>query len=206
MEYNEKMVQAAHRAAYIVKSYPDKTMNGKDGLIELFNLPAIEFNMQMWLAQELGLITDLDDKTDLFTFVKEPEGGWDFGPVVEYIMDMITYGFTHMAKNQTELDEQQFGFWTLGYNNAHILIAAKRLIETKVLATYDLTADDFIDNKESQSTYTFYTLYGNSEQEWSRSRFKVSPDGSLAVPQPEDDTPEEDKLLNSDENAAESEK
>lgn len=199
MEHSTKLIEAAHRAAYVVYQYPDKKM---DDLIELFKLPAIEFNAAFWLAEDLGLITELDPETNLFTFVKAPDD-WTFGSSVEHLMEMITYGFQHMAARESELDEEQFGFWTLGYNPAHILIAMKRLIEKKVMATYDLT-----DPTDLKSTYTFYTLYENAEQMWSKNRFKVQPTGdevpdtSMAL---EDDTPEEDKHLNSGD-AAESEK
>jgi hypothetical protein len=71
------------------------------------------------------------------------------------------------------------------------MIALGYLIHTKVLAQYELT-----DPEDLKSTYTFTSLYENSEQMWGRKYFEKQPTGDEVPEDPNDDTLEEDKHLN----------
>lgn len=165
---NPKILENAHKIAFLVQQYPNKNLKE---IIETAAMPALELNTAMWQAVDLGLISEPDKETGEIKLLQAPEK-WELGENVENLKAMIVYGFQHMAKSEQDLDEENFGFWTLGYNPRDILIAMKQLLEEKVMATYELT-----DPKDLKSTYTFYTLYENGEQLWGRKNFKEQPTG-----------------------------
>lgn len=192
-------MENAHKAAYLIKSYPEKTLAE---IMELMApMTAIELNTALWWATEAGLVTEPDKLTQIVTLAKEPDK-WFFGEAIENIEDQLVYAFGQLGKKEADLDETEITNWLAGYIARDQLIAVKHAIETKKLATYELT-----DPKDLKSTYTFYTLYENGEQQWGKNRFKVKPTGDeVPVDPAEGNTADEVKTDDAPEAGAESEK
>ncbi len=158
----------AHKMAFMIKKYPEKTLADH---LKVFVVPAIEINTSLWKAAELGLITEPDKETGICTYLKDPKK-WVFGSRVDDLITMLEYAFKELAKTERDLDEVYISNWTLGHEAYDVMIALGYLIETRVLAQYDLT-----DPEDLKSTYTFTTLYENSEQMWGRKYFIKEPTG-----------------------------
>ena len=197
-KYTQKMIENAHKVVFLVKNYPDKNL---EHIIAALQMPAIEINNAIWVAVDMGFIVDPDTTEGKMELLKEPEE-YQLGQACADLRAMIVFTFNRLATQEKDLEENYMSNWTLGYAGHDVLITLKQLINEHVLATYQLT-----DPEDTKSTYTFYSLYENSEQMWGRKNFKQQPTGE-EVPDtsaPEDDTPEEDKHLNSGD-ATESEK
>lgn len=184
------MLNNAHKIAFLIKRYPEKTLAEH---LKVFLVPAIEINTAIWKAVELGLITEPDKETGKCTFLKDPDE-WQFGSRVDDLIAMLKYSFAELAKTERDLDEVYISNWTVGHEAHDVMIAIGYLLDTRVLAQYDLT-----DPEDLKSTYTFTTLYENSEQMWGRKYFEKLPTGDEVAQDPNDDTPEEDKHLNQEE-------
>lgn len=167
-EYTPTMVQNAHKVAFLVQQYPD---NSLDKLISALQMPAIDINTAIWLATELGFIKNPEETDGKMVLLSVPEA-WDFGQAVTDIKAMLKFSFVELAKREKDLEENYLSNWTLGHQGHDVLIALKQMLNEKVLATYELT-----DPEDTKSTYTFYSLYENSEQLWGRKNFKTQPTG-----------------------------
>lgn len=181
-----KMIENANKVAFLVKQYPDHTLTQ---IIGLLGMPSIEINTAIWKATELGYITELDTETQKVALGPNAPEVFEFGDTVNELMEMITFSFGELAKKEQDLEENYVSNWTMGYASHDVLIALAHLVNTRVLATYDLT-----DPKDTESTYTFFSLYENGEQMWGKKQFKQEPTGE-EVPTTPDDIPEEDKAL-----------
>lgn len=166
MQASKKIKENANKIAYIVQQYPDKTL---EEYMQIWQMPSIHINTGIWYAVEQGWIAEPDPVSKKIEFLKAPKK-WNFGEVVDDLVEMIPYAFAGLAKNEADMDEHQFSQWTLGYAPYDVLCAMKYLLEKGVLATYDIT-----DHKDTESTYTFYTLAENAEKMWGRKFFKEDP-------------------------------
>ena len=193
-EVRERQIEAAHKAAYITKINPDLDLAG---ILDKLKLPSIDLNCSLWLAQELDLIGESDKETGRVEFLHDPEDGWKFGTGVERIRRQLVYALEQLAKKESDLTVEEVDGWCQGYAQHDIDIALATLVEERVIGTYDLT-----DPKDLKSTYTFYTLYENTEQMWGKTRFKVQPTGEEV---PDNTTDDSDMETISDEEIAESE-
>lgn len=177
---NDKILHNANKVAFLVKQYSNHTLTQ---IIGLLGMPSIDINTAIWAATELGYITEIDQETQRVLPGKNMPEMWDFGPNVTDLMQKIEYAFSQLAKKEQDLEENYVSNWTLGYDAHDVLIALAELVNTKILGVYQLT-----DPKDTQSTYTFYSLFENSEQMWGQKQFKEPPTGEEVPTEP--NTPE----------------
>lgn len=165
---DEKTIQNAEKLAYLIKEYPAQKVAE---VIKLIHLPSIDINAAIWAAVDLGLIRQPDEKTGFAEFLKAPVE-WDFGSDERHLENLIMYCLKKRAEKEQDIEEFFLTTWAMGYGPHDLLIATKRLLERKEIASYDIEDKT---NKKAPSTYTFFTLYGNSEQLWGRKAFKKDP-------------------------------
>lgn len=158
----------ANKIAYLVKCYPEKNAQQILGLIA--QMPDLEANAGLWFAQELGWLSELD-KDGKFTLLNQPEQ-WMFGDDVDTLEDIAMYAFRKLAKNETDLEEYQFNEWFDAYYAHDVFVVTNKLLEDKVIATYEI---EDTDAEGVVNTYTFYTTYENSEMRWGEKAFAKKP-------------------------------
>lgn len=179
----KKMSEDAQKAAYIVYQYPEKNL---DEVIACLAMPGVDINTALWAAQEAGYIAEPDLETGKMEFLKAPDD-WDFGDEERELEARILYCFRELAKKERDLEENYLTDWCHGYPGHDIIVAMKRLVENRQLNHYDLT-----DPKDLKSTYTFYSLFENSENMWGREYFKEQPTGEEKAEDPDEpETPSE---------------
>lgn len=162
-----RQLENANKITYLVKMYPTKPANE---LIELLQVPPIEVNAAIWLAQELGFLKEeLEDDRML---IGTPPETYQFGEAEQALEANIIYCFKRIARDETDLDEKFLTDWLMGYPAQDALIAVNRLLEDRVLFEYELTDDN---PKLGKSVYKFYTLFENSEMQWGKKNFKIEP-------------------------------
>ena len=157
------MRENANKLAFLAQQYPEHKL---PQLLALFQMPAIDINATVWAAQELNFISEPDADTEEVKLLRPPKI-WNFGPVEKELEDLIIYSFTQLAKKEVDLEENYMANWTAGYTGQDTLIAAKHLIEQHKLASYEI--------EDGENSYTFFTLYENSEQLWGSKQFKKPP-------------------------------
>lgn len=171
----EKIVNNAHKLAYLLKCYPEKpfrsTYNEEreietQGVMDMLVMPALDINTATWKAQDLGLVGNIDPETGIMPLLKEPDE-WQFGEGQDNFQEAIVYGFKKLAEKESDLEEYSLNTWLAGYPPHDIFIAVKRLLETKQLAEYEI--------EDGENKYLFYCLYENREQLWGRKQFKSDP-------------------------------
>lgn len=158
----------AQKLTYLAQQYPEHDLKG---LLGLLVMPPINMNTAIWKAVEHGWLAEPDKKTGEVKVLATPEH-WEFGELVENLMDLLVYAFTALAKQETDLEDFDVSHWTQGYPSHDVLVAMKRLLDKGILAQYDV--DDVEDNG-TVNTYTFYTLAENAEKQWGRKQFKTDP-------------------------------
>lgn len=162
------MLTNANKVSYLFQQFPK---HSPSELIALLQMPPIEVNSAMWLAQELGWITELDKKKDRIKFVEAPDN-WHFGWVEDVLETTLAYCFKRLAQDETDLDEHFLSEWTAGYPAHDVIIAMKRLLADKVLSEYVLTD---VDKDGTENKYKFFTLYENRDKQWGKKSFKKAP-------------------------------
>jgi len=167
----------ANKVAFLVKQYPEHTLTQ---IIGLLGMPSIDINTSIWAATEMGYITELDQETSRVLPGPDMPRKFTFGSKVNELMQKLHYAFSNLAQREEDLEENYVSNWTLGYDAHDVLIALSHLVNTKVLARYELT-----DPKDTESTYTFYSLYENGEQMWGKKQFKEEPTGEETPTDPE---------------------
>lgn len=177
--FNKRTTENIHKLYYLAMQYPDKDIVG---LSELFQTPPIEFNAAAWGARDLGHITIEDDKS--VKVHDTPKGfKWNFGELVEHLMDIIPYVVAQVNKDEADIEENYFGNWTAGFPVHDVMIATKRLLEEGLLASYEIK--DVIEHKPNrkqrregakketiEEIYVFYTLPENADKRWGEKQFK----------------------------------
>lgn len=163
-----KTTQDAHKVAYLIQQFPKHTMAE---IIALLVMPAIDINTAIWAAQDMNLIGEPDEKTGKAELL-EPPKSWDFGTDEKHLENVLLYCFGQLAKKETDLEETYLSNWTNGYTAHDVLIALRRLLESRQLAEYQI---DDTDKQGVVNAYTFFTLYDNREQLWGTKQFKEPP-------------------------------
>lgn len=154
-----------HKLVYLANEYPGAKM-GK--LVNLFQMPLIDFNAAVWLACDLGYMT-VDEKTGKFKVVDIPTQ-WAFGDRLRTLIGTLTFVFNRLAKNETDLGESELNDWNRGYPVHDQFIAVKYLLNEGFLDSYEIKSVDF--KGAPEATYTFYCLAGNAGKKWGKKQFK----------------------------------
>lgn len=162
----ENATNNALKIAYLAKCYPDHTLSE---LIELFQLSAMDINVAIWQAQDLGMM-ELGDKDQRPT-VTLP-GVVEFDSEVNDLQEMLTYAFGKLNAEQNDMEEVTLTQWLRGYPSHNIFIALNELLRKNVLTKYELTDTD---PEGNPVTYTFFTLTGNEVHEWGKKQFRHEP-------------------------------
>ena len=176
-DLNPKDLQNIHKLVYLAQQYDKKTIRE---LGEMFSMTMLNVNATIWRARDLGYLK-IDDKTGEYSVTSVPED-WRFGEDVEHLMTTLVYTFNKLAEQESDLEDQQLSQWCAGHMTHDYTVAMKRLIENRILATYEETAVVEMPTskkakgkgkkaKTYESTYTFYTLWKNLEQRWGRKQF-----------------------------------
>lgn len=159
----KQVLQDANKIAYLIKSYPEKTV---PEIIGMFQMPAVTINCAIWAAVELGFIEEMDQENQHCKLLKPPSP-WDFGKDVQELEDQLTYAFEKLNAEEKDMEENYLASWTRGYFAHDILIATKQLLEDGVLHEYQI--------EDGDSNYIFYTLTENAGKNWGAKQFKVNP-------------------------------
>lgn len=187
---DKRTLEMAHKIAYVSMVYPEKKMSDVDsltgidnGIAGLFETVPIEFNAGAWAAQDLDLIAVAED--GVVTHKKSiSEVDWKFGELVDHLMAEMPYCIKKINEKEADIEDEFIGSqWTAGFPAQDVVIAMKRLIETGVVASYDVTNETVIKpNREQRrkgakeeivmDTYTFYTLPENLEKRWGEKQFE----------------------------------
>jgi hypothetical protein len=163
MKPTKKMLENAHKVAFLAEQYPEHTLGQ---IIALLQIPSIDINAAVWTAVEAGLISEPDKSTGTFQRLKTP-AVWAFGDTVRDLQNEIVYCFNKLARNETDLEENYLSQWTAGYTSHDVMICLNNLLNSNILSEYQI--------EDGENSYTFYTLYENREQLWGRKSFKKDP-------------------------------
>lgn len=164
----KKMSENAHKLVFLVEQYPEHTITQ---LMAMLQMPAVDINCAFWAAEELGFISEPVKETGEVKLLETPKE-WKFGDVQEELQAMIIYSFNKLAHKEEDLEETYLQNWLNGYSTHDVFVALKTLLNKRILGEYQLT-----DPNDLESTYTFYSLFPNTEQLWGRKQFKVAPVG-----------------------------
>lgn len=178
----KSMLESAHKFVYLVRAYPEKTM---DQVIQLFQMPQIDINCAIWVAIENGWLDTYEAEGDIP--VRDPKTGqvleikrgpciygkvvenpeWAFGEVVDEIEHLLEYMFDNLTKKEDDVEENYLGAQMSGYSAHDTLIAVKHLLETEVMHEYEI--------EDGENAYIFYTLKANAGKNWGKKQFKSDP-------------------------------
>lgn len=176
-EINARLTQDARKLAYLSTKYPKPIKE----MAQIFNGSILDFNTMVWYAEDTGLIS-LDQKTGEIK-TNEVLYQWDFGEEVRHLTEIIPYALKKFAESESDLEDNYFSNWTQGYYSQDILTAVQVLIDKKIVATYKLTTEIDAEKlskkakgrgkkpKQTEQTYTFYTLTENLDKQWGRKMF-----------------------------------
>lgn len=164
---SDKRFHNANKFAYLVQVYPEHTI---EQIIALLDMTAIEINTAIWDAANAGWVLNIED-TEAPVGVGDLPEGFELGPDIEEMKNMLTLCFWQLSKKEIDLEEHYVSEWTRGHKAHDVMIALRQLLDDEILASYTLT-----DPKDTESVYTYYTLYANREQKWGRKSFKVQPE------------------------------
>jgi hypothetical protein len=157
------LAQTAHKVLYLCDAYPEKTLKE---VISLLAMPAIDINTAIWYCQVEGFLSEPDGETGYVKVLKKPTA-WSFGPEETALEKLLVYAFEQLNSKEQDLEEFFVSQWTTGYPSQDVLVAVKRLLETKKLHEYEI--------EDGEEKYIFYTLYKNRDQLWGRKSFKKDP-------------------------------
>ena len=164
-----KQDKLINKLVYLANEYPEKDIIG---ISEMFNVSPLDFNYAVWQAQDKGYLT-IDEKDGKIIVNSLPE--WSFDDDVHFLIDAIPYIFTKLAEREDDMEENYLANWAQGYAGHDLAIALKWLLNDRRLGKYtikDVSKDE--KGKKVVDEYTFYSLFGNYEQQWGRKQFKDS--------------------------------
>lgn len=178
-----KALNNAHKIAFVMKHYPEKKL---PDMITLLELPAIDINSAIWLAEAKGYISHPDQEKGMLQYLADPEDGWDFGQPVNDLRMSIVFCLATLASKETDLEEFFISKWTMGYPVIDVLVSMKSLLVEGTLGEYEIK-DHRVDEKGNQmfaedevtpimDNYIFYTLAENVDKRWGEKDFKKLPD------------------------------
>lgn len=170
-------LENVHKLVFLANEYPGKKFAE---IATMIQMSALDKNVAIWRAQDMRFLTVNED--DSYT-VDEVPTEWELGEGVTNLIELITYTFKRLARDEMDLEENSFGNWCVGYPVHDVMIAMKKLINDKVLTDYEIKTKDEVplSKKEKgkgkkpelrESIYTFYTLYENMEMRWGTKQFK----------------------------------
>lgn len=157
------MQHNAHKFAYLVETYPEKTVSD---IIGLFRISPIDINCAIWLAIENGLVSQVNSEQPRAELLRAPKV-WDFGDNVAELEKALEYAFTKLNAEEKDMEENYMANWTTGYYPQDVLIAVKHLIERGILHEYEI--------EDGDNNYIFYTLKANAGKNWGAKQFKQNP-------------------------------
>lgn len=178
-------LETIHKIVWLMNEYPGKTINEFCDTFLVPEMGIFNINNAIWRAVELGyiVIDDPDfDGTGSYKVDRVPEK-YQFGEDIESLMVSVPYLVAKLNVEEGDIMEAQLQKWFApNYARYDTTIALKRLLNDKVIFSYDLTNVNIIepskkgkkhgkDPKEIRDTYTFYTLYENGEQRWGVKQF-----------------------------------
>jgi hypothetical protein len=159
----ENLAHNAQKVIYLCSAYPEKTLKE---IIALLAMPAIDINAAIFYCQKEGWLGEPDGETGYAQVLKTPEK-WDFGPEEKALEELLVFAFEQLNAKEKDLEEFFVSQWTTGYPAQDVLVAVKRLLETKKLHEYEI--------EDGEEKYIFYTLYKNRDKLYGRQAFKKDP-------------------------------
>lgn len=165
-ELKGKALETVHKLVYLANEYPNKTMRE---VAALFELPPLDINIAVWRAEDMGFLHINEDGK--FHIDKVPTK-WELGEDLERLKEQIIYYFNHLARKEADLEETYLSNLAMGYPPHDLFIVIKQLLHDRVLGTYELKDTRKEGKKHVVDTYTFYSLWDNSEQQWGKKQFK----------------------------------
>lgn len=172
-----KDLNNVHKLVFLANEYKKESIREVG---RLFAMTMLDINATIWRARDLGYLV-IDEETGGYTVDTVPDK-WQFGVEIDQLMSTIKYVFEKLAEQETDLEDEDLGKWTAGHLTHDVAVAMKRLTDERVIATYEITTSTDVPiskkakgrgkkPKTFDSTYTFYTLWENMEQQWGRKRF-----------------------------------
>lgn len=173
-----KALQDVHKAVFVINEYPKKTVND---IAQLLQMSPMDINIAVWRAEDMGLLY-VDKETHYAKVEMVPEK-WEFGESIDYLKSQIIYYLQHLARNEADIEETYLSNLAMGYPAHDLIIAIKQLLADRVIAEYTITDTTEIKPSKKglkrgkkpefrEDTYTFYSLWENSEQRWGEKQFK----------------------------------
>lgn len=172
-----KALEQVHKIVFLANEYPSKTMQE---IAKLFEMPPLDINIAIWRAADMGFLTI--DENNKFTIHEVPDK-WELGDNINFLKTQLTYYFSHLARDEADLEETYLSNLTAGYPAHDHLIVMKLLLSERILTSYKLIEEIEIPvSKKAKvrgkkplkhdQAYTFFSLWANSEQQWGRKQFK----------------------------------
>ena len=166
MEKTTRATENMHKFVYLANEYKGAKLQK---MFEMFQMPLVDFNAAVWLAEDLGYI-EIEKRAkseDRVKVLALPET-FEFGQRVRDLTNTLTYIFNRLAKDKTDLTEDELNSWMVGYPTHDQLVAMKVLINKGVLEDYIVTTRTL---KGATDNYTFYSLAENASKRWGRKQF-----------------------------------
>jgi hypothetical protein len=178
-------VEIVHKLVWLMNEYPGKTINDFAGTFLQPDMGVFDINVAIWQAEAVGYIV-LDDPNfdgEGHYKVDMVPDDYEFGEDVAGLMKSIPFLIARMNKEEGDIMEKQLQLWFApNHPRFNYTIALKRLLNDRVIASYELTNVNKIPaskkakgrgktDKEIRDTYTFYTMWENGEQRWGAKQF-----------------------------------
>lgn len=158
-----RMMQNAHKFAYLVNVYPEKEV---PKVIDLFRISPVDINCAVWAAMENGIVSAPTPENPFVKLLRAPKE-WDFGDDEAELENALLYTFEKLNAEEKDMEENYMHNWSVGYLPQDVLIAVKRLLEKGLLHEYQI--------EDGESAYIFYTLTKNAGKNWGSKQFKIDP-------------------------------
>lgn len=178
-------IQAVHKVVWLMNEYRGKTINEFASTFLVPDMGVFDINVAIWRAEELGYVVLDDPEFDgsgKYSVDRVPDA-WQFGEGVEHLMRAIPFLLQRMNKEEGDIMEQQLQQWFApNYPRYESVIALKRLLNDKVIASYEIVNVNKIPaskkgkkrgkvDKDIRDPYTFYTMWENGENRWGAKQF-----------------------------------
>lgn len=175
-KFNKRTLENVHKLVYLANEYPEHNIIK---LSQLFQTSPIDFNVAAWAARDLGYIEI--GKDNGVTIKKLPEK-WEFGELISHLLEVIPYAIKQINSEEADIEDNYLGSWTAGYPAHDVMIATRYLVNTTVLARYEVENKTEINPNRAErrkgavketivDTYTFYTLPKNLKHRWGEKQF-----------------------------------
>lgn len=156
----QRIVELMHKFVYLANQYEKKNLSD---LTLLFQVPSLDMNAAIWLAQDLGYVS-IEGKQ---VTVENIPSQWNFGDNSKTLMGTILYVIQRLNREEGDLEETKIATWCQGFPAHDYVLALNYLVNEKIVAEYRLK-----DLKDKKSIYTYYTLPCNLSEEWGKKQFK----------------------------------